>query len=130
MNLLVALLFALSVIVDAPAVCAHALGDIHQMGGSHEMTEAAMHIHSEHPTAHPAHHSEMPSDDLESGHPHDGCPEGCKGGLGCDGCAMTSASLRSLEDSVVPLPTSLHGSGVVADLFGRLSVVEPPPPRT
>ncbi|NHK28078.1 hypothetical protein FF098_009200 [Parvularcula flava] len=123
MKMLLAILFGLSVTLNAPTVCAHALGAtsksmLHEAmmaGDSHH--EMATHTQASQKQSHHDHHGDTSGRD------------DCKGGSDCDGCTMVVASMS--DGTALYLPDAWHASTmpIATGLTGAPDAIEPPPPR-
>ncbi|MBD0425634.1 hypothetical protein [Aquisalinus flavus] len=124
-KLLLAILFGLSVTLNAPTVCAHALGGAGTAAAPVAMMAGDDHHSMDHGGGH-----DLPT---QSHHDHHGDTSGrddCKGGSDCDGCTMVVASMTEL--AALYLPDAWHPSGlpVASGLTGPADSIEPPPPRS
>jgi len=127
MKMLLAILFGLSVTLNAPTLCAHALGNASMPAGH----EAMMADEGHHDMSHDmAAHTQAAQE--QSHHDHHGDISGrddCQGGSDCDGCTMVVASMS--EGAALYLPDVWHTSTtpVATGLTGAPDAIEPPPPR-
>lgn len=123
--------FVIAATFNAPVPCAHALG----LTEDHAVVEAVMK-----PTmTHDAMHQHMGEASTSSGHEshtqsshtddHASCPKGCDGGMNCQGCFMTTASIDADVSFNKPglAPAHRGFANVTAD--GAAAGMEPPPPR-
>ncbi|MHA7872090.1 MAG: hypothetical protein ACX939_07060 [Hyphococcus sp.] len=135
MKVLALILFALSTVVTAPSVCAHALGAADAAAAADASRHDAAPAHAHHQTGGDAHSHQSHDDPTPSATSpqHDGqesCPDGCSGGAGCDGCVAAMSALPAYSDdemravyfsSALPFAKSRHTE--------RAFAVDPPPPR-
>ena len=127
MNLVVAIAYALSVLIYSPSPCSHAIG-----GGD----SAQSHMHEKHEEHDHSTSLEMIHDaghhDRSHNHQSDtgaNCAEGCDGGVGCDGCVASASAI--VADGPAIGKVSPKSSYIIhANEFSMMAnALEPPPPR-
>ena len=139
MKLIAIILAAVSMAFSAPGNCAHALG-LAQANQDAASVDADLTDHSA--------HQNMPGDDhsihaMHSSHEddsaaqkqvnqeasHSGCTDDCTGGANCDGCAMASAAIVSVEHIGRSLHVPLNRIFVAHLGIERVAKIDTPPPR-
>jgi hypothetical protein len=137
MKLLAIILAVFSMAFNAPQNCAHALGlakattavastetdtvdhAVHTSTPNDDHAMHAMHGGHDNETLAPIDHEEM----------HGGCTDDCNGGVNCDGCAMASAAIVTVDQYGRALQVSL-GRNITAQYgIERATKIDTPPPR-
>ena len=125
MKILLAILFAVSVVTSAPVSCAHALGgDMDKMAASHHTGM------SDDDHAHGAHHDMTMQMNAHGAHdmPED-CMNDCDGGTDCEGCAAgVTAIFDELPSMQAFFERNFHNALTVRFL-SLAKLLEAPPPR-
>jgi len=120
MKTLLAIFMFVATAINAPTVCAHALGAVSETPAHHHaaMTEGA------------AHHQHNAHSDASGEKKHGDCDPGCNGGAGCEGCAVVAAALLvETAESAKPGLSFLALTSLVSAMSATYTD-DPPPPRT
>ena len=126
MKLVLALLFALVTIVNAPASCAHARGVDAELN-AHQVADKGEHGPAMHDDdAHHQHTVETPHEHQKSNH---GCASDCDGGTGCEGCTIGATAIL-IQDGDAPHAAPCTMLAEMRDIHhGDSFATDPPPPR-